>query len=281
MIGSRLRRPPEIDERVHGGEAGGAATRLAGLPRRGADVPGPVRFARYAYGPNRLGYCGPDAAGELLAEAATGGDLRRLRELAAGFEGAYPYLELIARANGIADPLDGRVVEAYWLGNELLEAVPVAALGRSLEVRFRPRVRADAWRWLATKPPAGARPVHAFHVLDVFPVVGLLRGGRIDDVLATIDACRIRWGRVRDRLDGHLLVEVVPLELVAGKLRFGRPRPEPVLGWEDGLGFVDDAQPGDVVAVHWNWACERLDEPRLRQLVSWTRRHLTLANETL
>jgi len=90
-----------------------------------AAVPGPVRFARYAYGPNRLGYCGPDAADELLGEAAEGGDLRRIRELAAGFEGAWPYLELIALSNGITDPLDDRVVEAYWLGSDLLDAVPM------------------------------------------------------------------------------------------------------------------------------------------------------------
>jgi hypothetical protein len=263
------------------GDGGPAARGTPPAPRDRVVVPGPIRFARYAYGPNRLGYCGPDAAAELLGEAAAGGDLRRLRELAAAFEGAYPYLECIARANGIADPLDGRVVEAYWLGNELVERVPVGAFGRSLEARFRPRVRADAWRWLATKPPAGARPVHAFHVLDVFPVVGLLRGGRVDDVLATIDSCRIRWGRVRDRLDGHLLVEAVPLELVDGKLRLGRPRLEVVLGWEDGLGFVDEARPGDVVAIHWNWACERLDEDQLRRLIFWTRRHLAIANATL
>lgn len=25
-------------------------------------VPGPILFARYAFGPNRLGYCGPDDA---------------------------------------------------------------------------------------------------------------------------------------------------------------------------------------------------------------------------
>src|SRR3954453_942934 len=92
------------------------------------DVPGPIRFARYAYGPNRLGYCGPDAADELLGEAAAGGDVRRIRELARGFEGAWPYLELIARSNGIADPLDGRVVEAYWLGGAPLQRGPLGAL---------------------------------------------------------------------------------------------------------------------------------------------------------
>jgi hypothetical protein len=244
-------------------------------------VPGPIRFARYAYGPNRLGYCGPDAADELLGEAAEGGDLRRIRELATGFEGAYPYLQLIASSNGIADPLDDRVVDAYWLGSPLLERVPMAGLGRSMEERFRPRVRSEAWRWLAGKAPDGARPVHAFHVLDVFPVVGMLKGGRIDDVLRTIDSCRIRWGCVRDRIGGELLVDAVPLELVEGKLALGAPRPEMIRGWHDGLGFFDDADPGDWISIHWDWACERLDADALRRLQSWTGHQLEIANRTV
>ena len=244
-------------------------------------IPGPVRFARYAYGPNRLGYCGPDAADELLGEAAEGGDLRRIRELAAGFEGAYPYLQLIAGSNGIADPLDDRVVEAYWLGGDLLDGVPATAFGRSVEERFRPRVRSSAWRWLATKAPDGARPVHAFHVLDVFPVVGLLRGGPPDDVLRTIDSCRIRWGTVRDRIGADLLVDAVSLEWADGRLRLGAPRPETIRGWQDGLGFVDEAGPGDVVAIHWDWACERLDERQAGTLRVWTLRELAIANANL
>jgi hypothetical protein len=244
-------------------------------------VPGPVRFARYAYGPNRLGYCGPDAADELLGEAAEGGDLRRIRDLARGFEGAYPYLELIARSNGIPDPLDAQVVEAYWLGNDLLQAVPAASFGRSVEERFRPRARTTAWRWLATKAPDGAHPVHAFHVLDVFPVVGLLRGEVTGDVLRTIDSCRIRWGTVRDRLGPDLVVDVVPLEWAAGKLRLGPPRPETIRGWDDGLGFVADIEPGDVIAVHWDWACERLDPRQSAALRDWTMRELAVANRTI
>jgi len=244
-------------------------------------VPGPIRFARYAYGPNRLGYCGPDAADELLGEAAEGGDLRRVRELATGFEGAYPYLELIAHASGIADPLDERVVEAYWLGSELLERIPGPAFARSIETRFRPRIRAGAWRWLDTKAPDGARPVHAFHVLDVFPVMGLLRGDNVKDVLHTIDSCRIRWGRVRERIGGQLLVDAVPLELVEGRLRLGAARLETVRGWQDGLGFLADTRPGDVLAIHWDWACERLDERHLEQLQRWTQRQLDIANRTI
>jgi hypothetical protein len=242
---------------------------------------GPVRFARYAFGPNRLGYCGPEASGELFDQATRGGEEPRLRELAAGFGGAYPYLELIAQSSGIADPLDDRVVEAYWLGSPLLADVRPARLGQSLETRFRPRVRRDAWHWLATKPEAGALPVHAFHVLDVFPRAGLLRSGQADGALEIMDSCRIRWGRVLERDGDWLVVSAVPLELIDGQLRLGAPRPERIRGWADGASFVEDAMPGDVVSMHWDWACERLDSPRLAAVRHWTALELDLANRTI
>jgi hypothetical protein len=246
-----------------------------------APVPGPILFARYAFGPNRLGYCGPDDAAELFGQATGGGELPALRRLAQQFEGAYPYLELIARANGIADPLDARVVEAYWLGNELVARVRPSDLAGSLDFRFRRRLRGDGWRWLADKPGAGALPVHAFHVLDVFPRLGLLRGGAVDDVVRTIDSCRIRWGRVLERDGDWLVVAAVPMALVEGKLALLPPRVETVRGWQDGRGFLADAQSGDVVSLHWDWACDLLDARRLGQLQRWTERELRIANLTI
>jgi hypothetical protein len=246
-----------------------------------APASGPVRFARYAFGPNRLGYCGPDEAAELFEQATRGGEDARLRELARGFEGAWPYLELIAGRGDRADPLDPAVVESYWLGGGLLSSVRPRDLGTSLEARFRPRLGADGWRWLATKPEAGAVPVHAFHVLDVFPRVGLLRSGATDGALHVMDSCRIRWGRVEARDGDWLRVSAVPLELVDGKLRLGAARPERIRGWSGGAGFVEDVQPGDVISIHWDWACERLDAPRLASLRQSTLDELAVANLTI
>ena len=53
------------------------------------------------------------------------------------FSGAWPYLELISAGCDIRDPLDQRVVEAYWVGNELLDRVLVGKLGDSMAERFR------------------------------------------------------------------------------------------------------------------------------------------------
>ncbi len=242
---------------------------------------GPVLFARYAYGPNRLGLCGPDDAEAIFGESSDGGDERELRQLAQGFDGAYPYLQLIARANAIADPLDRRVVEAYWLGSPLLDAVTPDLLGESLRLRFRPRLGEPTWKWLRASAPAGAKPVHAFHVLDVFPKVGLMRTEQVDHVLETMDSCRIRWGRVQDRVGDALVVNVVPLALVEGKVTLVPAHPEQVTGWRDGRGFLGDVHPGDVVSIHWGWACDVLDDDQVGRLVGWTQRQLTIANDTI
>jgi len=254
---------------------------LAGWDRPIAPAPGPIRFARYAFGPNNLGYCGPEEAGELFEQATVGRDIARLRDLAAQFEGAYPYLCLIAHGNDIADPLAAEVVEAYWLGGPLLDRVRPAAFGQSIEDRFRPRLRADAWHWLGDKPAAGAVPNHAFHVLDVFPKVGLMRTGDTDNTLKVMDSCRIRWGRVLERDGDALVVSAVPLEMTDGRLRLGLPRIERIRGWVDGTGFVEDVTPGDVVSIHWDWACERLDSARLEALRAATNHELDLANLTM
>jgi hypothetical protein len=247
-----------------------------------APVPGPVLFARYAFGPNRLGYCGPDDAAELFGQATTGGELPALRRLAEQFEGAYPYLELIARANGLPDPLDARVVEAYWLGSDLLERVRPGDLAGSLDVRFRKRIRGDGWRWLADKPRSGALPVHAFHVLDVFPRLGLLRSGALDDVVKVMDSCRVRWGRVLERDGDWLVTSVVPLAVVEGKLALTAPHVETVRGWQDGRGFLGaNVAANDIVSIHWDWACDVLDARRLSLLRGWTQHELRIANQTI
>jgi len=248
---------------------------------RVAPCSGPVLFARYAYGPNRLGYCGPDAIEELFAEGTVGHDDRALRQLAQGFEGAWPYLELIARCNGLADPLDRRVVEAYWLGNTLLDGVRPGSFEASLATRFRPRLRPEGWRWLSGKPADGAVPVHAFHVLDVFPRVGLLRSGSIDRALEVMDSCRIRWGRVLERDGDQLVVNVVPLAMVDGRLQLGPARAERIQAWRDGAAFVDGVTVGDVISIHWSWACDRLTTGSTADLIAWTERELRVANLTI
>ena len=86
-------------------------------------VPGPVLFARYAFPPNSHGFCGPIDHAAFFEYGVAGADERGLRALAQQFAGAWPYLQLIASATGLDDPLDRRVVEAYWVGSPRLDRV--------------------------------------------------------------------------------------------------------------------------------------------------------------
>lgn len=242
--------------------------------RRGGPVTesGPLRFARYAYPPNALGYCGPDAADQLLEQAAAGADDPDLRRLLRGFEGAWPYLELIAVANGLRDPLDARVVEAYWVGNELLDRVGPRLLGDSVEDRFRPRTSRRSWAHLAAVVPEGAVPHHSFHVLGVYPWVGLLRGGRGgDEPLRVMDRCRVRWGQVLATAGPTAVVRSQPLAWDGRRLTLDAPVEETALLRVGDRGLAGTVEPGDWCSLHWDWVCERLD---VRQVATLRRRTL-------
>ncbi|MEW5989323.1 MAG: DUF6390 family protein, partial [Chloroflexota bacterium] len=153
---------------------------------------GLLLFARYAFMPNRLGYCGGANERGLFEACVEAQSSPEMRDWARHFEGAYPYLALIAQANGLPDPLDYRVVEAYWLGNELLNGVGLAPLYDSLRQRFAPRLSPKALELVLGKAPAGAKPFHAFHVFEV-----CRRTGALAESLETLDNCRISWGRVQ------------------------------------------------------------------------------------
>ncbi|MET0728043.1 MAG: DUF6390 family protein [Acidimicrobiales bacterium] len=241
---------------------------------------GAVLFARFAYPPNALGYCGPDDHLALLEYGTSGNADAGLVDLARQFEGAWPYLELIAGSAGVDDPLDRRVVEAYWLGNELTGRVTRSEFGWHLRDRFGDRTGV-AWSQVADAIEAGGVPTHAFHVLSVYPWIGLLHSGVVDEPLRVLDQCRIRWGRLVGVESDHARVRSRPLVWRDGRLELGAARVEDVRIAEGDAGFVAGWSPGDWAALHWDWACDRLDERRLGFLRAATRRQLDLVNHDL
>lgn len=261
-----------------GGTTGGPPSGTTGATAGGTTggPPGPVLFARYAYPPNSLGYCGPGDPAALIGLAT---DDRphpgELRHLAAAFEGAWPYLELIAGCNGIGDPLDRRVVEAYWIGNGLLAGVPPLALRRSLDDRFH---RRGGGRMVVAPVPFGAVPHHSFHVFAVYPWVGLLRSGREEPALTVLDRCRIRWGTVESVTGDLVVVRCRQLAFEGSRLVLGQPVCERVRRSIDGVGFAADLAAGDTVSLHWDWVCERLRPDQATRLRHWTARTLAAVN---
>lgn len=242
------------------------------------NIDGAQLFVRYAYPPNSHGSCGPPDSNALLHYGQAGVTDDGLRELAKGFAGAWPYLELIAMATHIADPLDHRVVEAYWVGNALLENVGILNMGNSMEDRFRART-GTKFSHLMEGVLAGGVPNHSFHVFEIYPWLGLLRDDRRSaTALDALDRCRIRWGEVVAIVGDEAIVSSRPLVWDGVALSLGDARDEVVKFAVNGTGVVKNLAPGDAVSLHWDWICDQISPSQLRQLQKYTARHLRIAN---
>jgi hypothetical protein len=241
-------------------------------------VSGPELFARYAYPPNERGYCGPDDPGGLLDAGTPDADAdvaRRARD----FEGAWVYLDLIAQAVGVSDPLDARVVEAYWIGNDLLDRIDSGWFLAELRERLRGQVTGQ---WASGVPDVGdaVHPHHAFHVFSIYPWVGLLQRDAV--VPRTIlDQCRITPATV-ESVDGpRARVAVRPLSWNGRRLGIGDTETRDVRWSDNGRSLIPGLAVGDRVSIHWDWVCDIIDDARAATVADYEQRQLAVTNRML
>ena len=247
-----------------------------------ADLPSGARlFARYAYAPNQLGYCGPADSAALSELAATGQTQADISAVASRFTGAWPYLCVLAELTGMDDPLDRRLVRAYWTGSSLLDNVDRARFGRILLDRIGQAGARQYWAHLTTELLPEVTPTHCFHVFGVYPWSRLLRAGASGPALDVLDNCRIRWGRVMAAYGDHAVIRTRRLIWDGHVLRLGEDAEEKVRLMREGAGSVPGARVGDWLAVHWNWACDRLNADELWQLRALTDWQLDATNTRL
>src|SRR3989344_7944280 len=159
------------------------------------DRSGLLTCSAYASPPNSLHYCGPEKQNDLLGYQQEQTSDRGLAEIIAEFQTLYPYLTLIAYENNIRDPFDPRVVEAYWIGNDLLTNVSMNKFYYHLRdtLKLKNKVKPKDLELLFGKLDDGMLPHHTFHVLNVFTRTG---HHSVQHTLETMDACRIGWGTV-------------------------------------------------------------------------------------
>ncbi len=226
---------------------------------------GQALFARYAFPPNELGYCGPAGAVGQPSDVAA-----HARE----FDGAWPYLRAIADASGIADPLDADVVRTYWVGGPLLDRIDPAALVESLRSAFVGQVTGLLAELTQS---AGVLAHHSFHVFVVYPWVRFLDRDAAT-ALQVMQDCRIRWGTVESVDDEHAVIASRPLVLDGGRLALGEPTTECVQWRKNGVSLIAEPRPGDTVSAHWDWVCDTLTDAEGAALATATQATLKLVN---
>lgn len=241
--------------------------------RRGAEM-----FARYAYAPNALGYCGPPLGGTLRD-----GSVHELRAAARKFSGAWPYLQVLSRLTGIADPLDYRLVESYWLGGGIGADLPPDKFFEELLAIIGPQA-GRYWSHLTTDLAGEAAGNHCFHVLGIYPWTRFLgRGGKntVEHPLYVLDNCRINWGTVISRTSTAVELSCQRLVWDGRTLELSDPSTRILDVWADGYCAVPDVADGDEVAVHWDRLCGRLQPDQVRSLADSTYRQLRVTSARL
>jgi len=233
-------------------------------------VEGALLFARYAYPPNELGYCGPDGAEALLRSEEPAEIARRARH----FQGAWSYLEFIAAAAGRTDPLDPAVVQAYWIGNDLLDKVDSRALVDRLRDRFTSQL-GGTWREAGGRATAN----HSFQVFEVYPWAALLGANTHPVAVSLLDRCRIRTGVVLDVGGESATVRSHPLTWTGRALATG-PAVDEVVTWSvRGRTLLAGLSPGDRVTLHWTWVCDVITEEQCDRIASLEARQLAALDD--
>ena len=238
---------------------------------------GVLTCAKYAFAPNFYQYCGPDRNQEVKSYLESHQVDQNLAANLKEFDTLYSYLQAIAQANQIQDPFDPRVVEAYWVGNDLLLQVEPEKVYQHLTqgLLLPKRVPAKELKWLYPKIDQGAFLHHSFHVFNVFTRTG---HHTVNHTVETMDSCRIGWGRVIAKMkDERLKINGQRIFYVNSRLEI-----QDNVEREIEFSVVDSrVRVGDWVTYHWGFYCDRVSAAQVKQLEKYTKYHLQMANETL
>lgn len=238
---------------------------------------GVLRCSRYAFGPNRLHLCGPEANREIWDYLNDGFTDFGLQKLLKGFETLYPYLDRIARSNHVSDPFDARVVDAYWLGNELLGGVDKQTLHQYLidGLRLKDTLPLKSFRILEDRIGRGMLPNHNYHVINVPKRMGY------QDMLSSpeiMDSCRISWGEVKDVSGPNIKIEYEPLIRVGNKLILGSPIQKNIIRRLEADYDIEMLKVGEYISLHWDIPCEVLKKEDVYRLRTYTLEAIRIAN---
>ncbi len=232
--------------------------------------------ARYSFKPCSLGFCGPQNknTSDILYDYVLGkGNAKKVINVLKKFKSLYPYLKLIAKSNGIKDPFDKKVVQAYWIGNELLEKVKREDLKETIAKEFsKPSLLSKTKaKDIAKSIAKRAKPHHSFHVLFIGSVTG-----RVKLLGRLLDLCRISWGEIT-KIKKDLSKIIVRYKPLASnkKIYLGKPR-ERIITWD--VKFLPRLKVGDNISFHWNFVCEKLNQKQIKYLEKYTKQTINLIN---
>ncbi len=230
--------------------------------------------ALYGFYPHKLGFCGlqENSAKKTLLDYLSGEKIseQKIRKILETFKGSFAYYKLIAKSNGIKDPFEEKVVKAYWVGNQLLEKVPINSLRNMIVKEFSGPglLSKETAEEKAGGIPLTSKAHHSFHVLVIGSVSSRIKfNGKL------LDICRIGWGKVirfenkKTKNIYRVIIEYQPLQKRKERYFLGKPISK-IVFWDK--KFIPEIKAGDRVATHWNHIVQILGTKDLVNLKKYT-----------
>lgn len=227
-----------------------------------------VRACKYALLPNKLGYCGAsDFSKSYLTfiENPKPSEAPKIEATLRSFRAMYSYLKLIASHND-AEPFSNDVVEAYWLGNSLLDNVPVEAVKKMIKNAFI-EIPKEQREKKADFLKNHALVQHSFHVLYVN-----FLNPKVKPVCKNMDMCIVKYGKVIDSSAKKVKTKSISLKYALGEIKVI----EKVLMLENPFNY--DLKKGTLVSAHWGNIIEPIDEERSKWIKKALLKNVALAN---
>ncbi len=224
-----------------------------------------------SYITNFLRYCGPEEASKQFSEYIEKQDNEKDVEASLKkFEGLYPYLSSIAEKTN-KHFTDYDVVEAYWIGNKLLEKFNDGDLKNIINKLIQRGLPKSIGFELIENLPSGFMPHHNFNVF----YVGVGRTtGSVETTLQNMDNCRTSWGKVVEIYNDKLLVLTQTLKKENSKFVLEEDTKTIVYSNK----MLSDIKNSDVIAIHWGFAPVILTKEQVKNLEEYTNKILEIIN---
>lgn len=253
------------------------------------DSKGLLLCTRYSSAPNYFGYCGPPKNSTLIDHLREEIGDSEVENILSQFDSLYLNLKLISHENKISDPFDKRVVEAYWIGNGLLNNIKSKDYSKLLSEKFRLEHKLGADNFSKLKYKILSQrilPHHSFHVFNIFKRTG---NYALNHTLETMDSCRIGWGRILEfsiynsqfsikSKYPKIIIKTKNLSINHKKLELNNAKIKELKIDYKGKSFLHNLKVGDWVSFHWGFVCDKLTPNQVKNLEFFTQKAIDFFN---
>lgn len=245
------------------------------MKQKEAKVNGIVLAGRYCLTPARQKLC-TSKEGDFRAIRSYLMNLspenrKRAREAMLVFPVMPAYLRAIAKASGITDLFDKRVVEAYYIGNELTKSTPLSATVAAIAESFVGKgiLSEQEMETRAMRLPKTYKPHHNFHIFCFGSVMGGADHDSSGPMIPLLEQCQIGWGKVVRAIESSVILEQTPV-LVFSKSGVELKTREQPLVLEYDIETDPPVKQGDWVTTHWGRICQVINESQCQTLQKHT-----------